>query len=162
MCIDAERAAGENHKVGVLARLDRADPAIQVQHLGGTESQGLERRGFREPAAHRQAGGPQQERDSVTESSVLIASLTPAFSSRVAFCSIMSSISALPPGLSGMVSETGILRLGQLGGNLVGLGAMLEHDLETKLLGEADNSHDVVGPMRMEMDGPLAIEHLDQ
>ena len=103
-----------------------------------------------------------RNRDSVTKSSVLMASLTPAFSRMAAFCSIRSSTSGLPPGLSGRVSETGIFRLASLVGDLVSLGAVLDDHLEAELFGEADDGHDVVGPMRMEMDSPLAIEHFDQ
>ena len=43
----------------------------------------------------------------------------------------------------------------------VGFGTVLEDDLEAELLGQAGDGHDVVGAMRMEMDGPLAIEHFD-
>lgn len=49
-----------------------------------------------------------RNRDSVTLSSVLIVTLTPALSRIAAFSSSRPITSALPPGLSTMVSDTGI------------------------------------------------------
>ena len=49
-----------------------------------------------------------RKRDSVTKSSVLMATSTPAFSRMAAFSSSRPMASALPPGLSSSVNETGI------------------------------------------------------
>ena len=107
--VDGERRPGEDHEVGVLALLQRAEAVVEVHHL--------RRRAASAPCSAaasvmppRTAMAPvrRKNRDSVMQSSVLIATVTPALSRMAAFSSSRPIVSALPPGLSTSVSDTGI------------------------------------------------------
>ena len=59
--VDAEGRTGQNHKVGVPARLQRAEAVIQMKHLGRVDSQGAEGCVFGHAAADGDGARAQEE-----------------------------------------------------------------------------------------------------
>lgn len=132
-----------------------------MHHLGAGESEGTEGLGFGHAAADGDGPGAEQEARLGDE----VVGVDGDLDSRLGEDGGVLFEQAHGFGLSaGTVEERerdpGAVR--EFVGNQVAFGAVLEHEFEAKLVGEAQGGHDVVGAMGVEVDGALALQDFDE
>ena len=160
--VDAEGGATEDHEVGVLAGVERADTVVESQRLCGMECHGLQSRGGVETATDGGGGCSQEEA---------------AFGHRVVgvdmdldapagqFCpALLDEIDDL--GLSAGTVDDGHRDRhaggGDLVDHLVGLGPVLDDQVEIEFAFQSQHREDVVGAVGVEVDGPSSGQYLGQ
>jgi hypothetical protein len=160
--VDAQRIAGENDEVGILAGLERADAGLEPENLRVGEGDGGEGAGARHAGADAKRGRA-EEKARVGDAVIGVESHEHAglFEDRAV---VEFEVARLEFAAGGIDDDdrAGDLGGGDLRGDLPAFRDMVEHDLEAEFPGEPQDGRDVVVAVRVALDDALPIQHLDQ
>ena len=162
MCVNAQRIAREDDKVGVLADLERTDAFVEVEHLGVCHRQGVESFFTR----HTRTDGNTAAAKEPTRIGDAVIGMKTGQCARLFEHRGVDGVNIhrfeLAARRIDKDDRRGHLGLGDLVGDLPRLADVLEHEAEPELFLQTEDSHDVVRPVRVKVDHAFAVESLDQ
>ncbi len=162
MGIDAERLAGEDDEIGVLAGLEGTDAIFESEDAGIGHGEGVEGFFARHAAPDGETGHTNEEarignrvvRMQAGENSGL-------FEHSGTYEGVVLGFQ-LAAGAIDQDQRDGNFGRGDLARHHPGVADVMQDELEIEFLGKPDGGEDVVVAVRVELDGAFAFEHLDQ
>jgi hypothetical protein len=160
--VDAQRVARQDDEIGILARLEGADAAAEIEHFGRGQGDRLEPCPARHAGAHPEGGGA-EEQPRIVDEVVGVKRHAPT--------RLLEGRAAAPVEIARLELAAGAVdqderarhtRRGDPFGDLRGVAHMMEDDPEAEFVAQPEHGQDVVVAVGVVVDDAPSLEDLDQ